>query len=170
MYRELPAIVESLDDLENRFRRCRDDYQKPRLHLLVLFKRGEVRRRGDAAARLGYHRHTIGRWLHDYSQKGLEGLLYESPKGAPKGLRKLPEQALDRLAELLQDEQGLTSYKQAQQWLEAEYGQPIAYSTVHEWVRYRLKAKLKCPRPSHPKKTLPRAPNSASGSNARSIS
>ena len=33
-----------------------------------------------------------------------------------------------------------------------QYGQPIPYSTVHEWVRYRLQAKLKRPRPSHPKK------------------
>ena len=88
-------------------------------------------------------------------------------RGAPRGIRKLAPEALERLAERLQDEQGLSGYQEAQQWLEAEYGQPIPYSTVHEWVRYRLQAKLKRPRPSHPKKTSPRARNSARSSNER---
>ena len=167
MHRDLPEIVESQEELEQRLRQCRDPYQKPRLHLLVLFKRQEVSQRGEAAARLGYHRHTIGKWLHEYGERGLQGLLYEPPKGAPKGIRKLPEEALERLAERLHEEQGLSGYQEAQQWLEAEYGQPIPYSTVHQWVRYQLKAKLKRPRPNHPKKTWPRAPSSARGLSGR---
>jgi transposase len=34
-----------------------------------------------------------------------------------------------------------------EQWLEQEYGTHINYKTVHKTVRYRLKAKLKLPRP-----------------------
>lgn len=161
MHRALPKIVEPLEELERRLSHCRDGYQKPRLHLLVLLARGEVTRREDAARRLAYHRHTIGRWLRQYEQDGLEALLREGQRGHPGGLRKLPEVALQRLAERLADEQGLSGYQEAQQWLEAEYGQPIPYSTVHEWVRYKLKAKLKRPRPSHPKKTLPTVLGSA---------
>ena len=78
-----------------------------------------------------------------------------APRGAPRGIRKLPAKGLERLAERLHDAQGLSGYQEAQQWLEAEYGQVLPYSTVHTWVRYTHKAKLKRPRPSHPKKTLP---------------
>ena len=35
MRRDLPEIVESLDELEQRLRQCRDPYQKPRLHVLA---------------------------------------------------------------------------------------------------------------------------------------
>ena len=152
MHRALPKIVEPLEELERRLSQCRDAYQKPRLHLLVLLARGEVRRREDAAERLAYHRHTIGQWLRQYEEEGLEALLQEGPRGAPSGLRKLPEEALERLAERLRDDPGLSSYQEAQEWLEAEYGQAIPYTTVHGWVRYKLKAKLKRPQPSHPKK------------------
>ena len=163
MHRALPEILEPLDELERRLSQCRDAYQKPRLHLLVLLGRGEVRRREDAAQRLAYHRHTIGQWLREYEEQGLEALLRAPVLGAPRGIRKLPAAALEQLAERLEDEQGLSGYQEAQQWLEAEYGQPIPYSTVHEWVRYRLKAKLKRPRPCHPKKTSPRVPSLVNG-------
>ena len=56
MHRALPEILEPLDELERRLSQCRDAYQKPRLHLLVLLARGEVRRRENAAQRLAYHR------------------------------------------------------------------------------------------------------------------
>ena len=166
MYRGLPEIIEPLEELERKLSQCGNAYQKPRLHLLVLLKRGEVSNRQEAARRLAYHRHTIADWLNEYEQRGLVGLLEEGQPGRAAGVRKLPPEALERLAERLQEEQGLSGYQEAQQWLEAEYGQSIPYSTVHEWVRYRLKAKLKRPRPNHPKKTWPRAPSSARGSNA----
>ena len=60
MPRALPNIIEPLEELEQRLRQCRDAYQKPRLHLLVLLARGDVTRREDAAQRLAYHRHTLG--------------------------------------------------------------------------------------------------------------
>lgn len=52
-----------------------------------------------------------------------------------------------RLKQRLQQLEGFTSYRQIQQWLEQEFGKTIQYKTVHKTVRYRLKAKLKVPRP-----------------------
>ena len=166
MYRALPEIIEPLEELERQLSHCRDAYQKPRLHLLVLLKRGEVSNRQEAAQRLAYHRHTISAWLREYQHQGLQGLLREGQRGRSEGIRSLSPQVLERLAERLDDEQGLSGYQEVQQWLEAEYGQTIPYSTVHEWVRYRLRAKLKRPRPSHPQKTVPTVPSLASDSNA----
>ncbi|MBD1916453.1 winged helix-turn-helix domain-containing protein [Phormidium sp. FACHB-322] len=47
----------------------------------------------------------------------------------------------------LQDPEGFGSYKEVQQWLQTVCGVNVAYKTVHGTVHYRLKAKLKRPRP-----------------------
>ena len=40
-----------------------------------------------------------------------------------------------------------TLYGEIQQWLQAEFDREVKYKTVYKTVRYRLKAKLKIPRP-----------------------
>lgn len=40
-----------------------------------------------------------------------------------------------------------SSYGAIVEWLEQEHGQTVEYGTVYQWVRYRLGAKLKVPRP-----------------------
>ena len=155
MRRPLPPIQEPLEELGQKLRRCRDGRQKMRLHLLVLIASGEVSTRLEAAERLAQHRNTIGRWLKSYVEGGLEQLLRIECAGAPSGVRRIPQSVLSDLNEQLQQAQGFSGYGEVHQWLEAETGQKLAYSSVHRWVRQHLKAKLKRPRPSHPKKTLP---------------
>ncbi len=50
MYKPLPTIAEELDLLQARLRHERDPHLRPRLHLLVLLKSGQVRSRRQAAA------------------------------------------------------------------------------------------------------------------------
>jgi hypothetical protein len=50
MYQPLPSITEDLDTLEERLRRERDPKRKPRLHLLVLLKSGQVTTRASRDA------------------------------------------------------------------------------------------------------------------------
>lgn len=168
MRQPLPLIPEPLEALRERLRRCRDARQKVRLHLLVLIASGEVRTRREAGERLAQHRNTISRWLQRYARGGLEGLLHIESAGAPRGVRRIPAAALERLGEQLEQPQGVSGYDAAQRWLEAETGQTLAYSSVHRWVRYGLKAKLKRARPSHPKKTPPPPARSPSDSGAGS--
>lgn len=54
-----------------------------------------------------------------------------------------------QLKEELKDPQGFSSYKEVQLWLKAVHDLQVEYKTVHQLVRYRLKAKLKVPRPLH---------------------
>jgi hypothetical protein len=53
------------------------------------------------------------------------------------------------LQEELKDPQGFSSYKEIQLWLKAICDLDVGYTVVHKLVRYRLKAKLKVPRPVH---------------------
>ncbi len=54
---------------------------------------------------------------------------------------------VEKLSEELNQVEGFSSYKEVHQWLTSCCDIPVAYRTVHQWARYRLKAKLKVPRP-----------------------
>ena len=57
----------------------------------------------------------------------------------------------EKLKKELQDPEGFRSCKEVQVWLKALEGIEMSYQEVHQVVRYRLKAKLKVPRPVHVK-------------------
>jgi transposase len=156
MYQPLPPITEDLETLEERLRRERDPKRKPRLHLLVLLKSGQVTSRGHAAAHLALHRNTVAAWLRRYHDGGLEALLTYKEAGAPAGQKTLPPAVFKQLKTRLATPTGFASYGAVQQWLRAECGLEVPYKTLHGIVHYQLKAKLKRPRPSHAKNTRPR--------------
>jgi hypothetical protein len=90
MYQPLPFIREALDTLPIRLPSERAPKRKPRLHLLVLLKSGQVHARGHAAAQLAWHRHTVAAWLRRYGAGGLEAFLTDQEAGAPAGQKTLP--------------------------------------------------------------------------------
>jgi transposase len=155
MYQPLPCITEDLDTLQARLRSERDPHLRPRVHLLVLFKSGQVTTRRQAAAHLAVHRNTVALWLRTYRAGGLSALLTYKEAGAPSGQKSLPAAVFTQLQTRLASPSGFASYGAIQQWLREEFALAIPYKTLHGIVRYQLKAKLKRPRPSHAKKTPP---------------
>ena len=151
-YRPLPTISEAEDDLDARLRAERDPDRKVRLHLLLLIKQHQVHSQAEAVERLARHRNTISDWLKRYREGGLEALLKPGQRGKPAGQRTLAEPVLAALQDRLNDPQGFRGYDEIQQWLFQEYGLKIPYKSVYNLVRYHLGAKLKTPRPEHPKK------------------
>jgi transposase len=168
MYQPLPPITEELTALEERLRRERNPKLKPRLHLLVLLKSGQVTSRSHAANHLALHRNTVALWLRRYRDKGLAALLTYKAAGAPAGQKSLPPAVFEHLKARLNTPTGFASYRAVQQWLHDEYGIALGYKTVHGIVRYQLQAKLKRSRPRHAKKTPPRRLTSSSSSRAAS--
>ncbi|MEG4811834.1 helix-turn-helix domain-containing protein [Microcoleus sp. F8-D3] len=99
----------------------------------------------SAAVRLGKHRTTIQRWLSSYRSGGIEELLLQKPRsGRP---RIMNSETVERLSNELSEPEGFSSYKEVHEWLTNCCEVKVAYRTVHQWTRYRLKAKLKVPRP-----------------------
>ena len=156
MYQPLPAITEDLDTLQARLRSERDPQLRPRVHLLVLLKSGQVSTRRQAAAHLAVHRNTVALWLRTYRDGGLTALLTYKEPGAPAGQKSLPAAVFEHLQTRLATARGFASYIEIQQWLREAFGLEVPYKTLHGIVHYQLKAKLKRPRPSHAKKTSPR--------------
>ena len=56
---------------------------------------------------------------------------------------------LEALRIRLQEPDGFRSYGEIRDWLANEQGLEIPYKTVHQTVRYKLKAKSKVARPTH---------------------
>lgn len=108
-------------------------------------KTGQVTTVTQAAAQGGHHRTTVSRWLSQYRKGGLEHLLAQPYRpGRPP---VIDGELLAALKRELEDPEGFQSYGEIQHWLAVVHGKEIPYKTVHQTVRYRLKAKLKVPRP-----------------------
>lgn len=108
---------------------------------------------------MAVHRHTIQTWLKLYEAGGRRALL--TIKRAPGKRPSLTPGILTQLQARLSRHQGFSSYGEIRQYLARVHKIALAYSTVHKLVRYRLQAKPKAPRRSHPKKSLKKLPSSS---------
>ncbi len=152
MNKPLPSITESPEHLQKQLRAEPDAKKRARLQALYLLASGQVTSRLMLAKLLAVHRHTLQTWLKLYAAGGLMALLTirKAPGKRPAGSSRV----LTKLQEHLATMRGFGSYGEVQQYLARTHKIALAYSTVHKLVRYKLKAKLKAPRRSHPKKSL----------------
>ncbi|MEG4202005.1 helix-turn-helix domain-containing protein [Microcoleus sp. Pol12A5] len=141
--RETAAELKTLLGLE------KDAVRHDKLLILYWLKTQRVDSILSAAVRLGKHRTTIQRWLSSYRTGGIEELLCQKPR--PGRPRIMNPEIVEKLSEELNQVEGFSSYKEVHQWLTSCCDIPVAYRTVHQWVRYRLKGKLKVPRPVNEK-------------------
>ena len=99
----------------------------------------------------GVHRITVNRWLKQYSVGGLPAQLKTGKlTGRP---RVIPQAVIAGLSEKLSEEScEFKSYKEIAKWVEEKYQISVKYQTLHKQLYYRMKAKLKVPRPASIKK------------------
>jgi putative transposase len=138
-------IRETTEDLKTLMGQEKDILRHEKLQVLYWLKTKKVDSVLSAAVRLGKHRTTIQRWLSSQRKGGIEELLLQKPRsGRP---RIMNPEIVERLSKELQEPEGFNSYKEVHQWLTSCCEVKAAYRTVHQWARYRLKGKLKVPRP-----------------------
>ncbi len=113
--------------------------------MLWWLKSGQVKEQQEIGKRLGRDTSTVTRWLQKYRLGGLSRLL--EIKKAPGATRKMSDEAIAALKQELETGKGFSSYGAIVEWLKKEQGLDLEYGTVYGWVRYRLGAKLKVPRP-----------------------
>jgi transposase len=138
-------VGESSSELQHRLCHAVTAASKERLQMLYWIKIGAIATRQELSQRLGRNSSTVYRWLKRYKQGGIEALL--EVKTPPGKLSLIPAPVMKQLSERLSQPQGFKSYDQIQEWLNQECQVVVAYKTVHKIVRYKLKAKLKVPRP-----------------------
>lgn len=138
-------ITESAQTLKTLLAQQKTATGKERVQALYLLKTKQVETVQHLAVVLGRNRVTVQRWLRQYRSGGLDKLLEaHKSKGRPM---VIPEWAIESLKQELKDPEGFESYGEVQTWLKAVLGIEAKYHVVHNLVRYKLKAKLKVPRP-----------------------
>jgi len=152
MYKPLPAVRESVDELKRRMKYEAHPLKRQRLHAVYLAASGQATHRQQIARGLGVSRNAVGRWFEQYEQGGLAALLEVKPR--PGKAPTLSPAQMSALREALARPEGFASYGEVQHWIASELGVEMRYPAVHRMVRYKLGAKLKVARPSHAKKTL----------------
>lgn len=144
-------IVESAEFLEKSLKQAKSGARKERLQMLWWIKTEQIRYRQEISDRLSRSPATLTRWLSLYRQGGLTALLEE--KKAPGATPQIRGEVLDRLKQRLASEDGFSSYGAIVTWLQQECGLAMEYETVRYFVRHKLQAKLKVPRPQSLKQT-----------------
>ncbi len=120
---------------------------RERLQILYWIKSEIFHSLQELSDHLGRSKSVIVKWLKVYRTQGLIGLLQWNYHGGRRS--RMTEVMREALQRRLDDPtHGFHSYGQIQQWLLQEYEVDIPYSTVHQVVRYQLKAKLKVARPT----------------------
>ena len=146
-------ISESADKLKILLKNAKTPQEKERIQTLYWLKTETVTTVKQIAIMLGRNRVTVQKWLRKYRTGGLDILL--EPKtnlgGRP---RSIPESVINKLKEELQKPEGFNSYSEIQEWLATCFDMNVPYRTVHGLVRYKLKSKLKVPRPQHIKQNI----------------
>ncbi|WP_287157707.1 helix-turn-helix domain-containing protein [Chloroflexus sp.] len=147
MYRAMPVIQESAQELKARMRRERHGQKRQRLQMLYLIASGQARTRTALAPLLGVNRETVGDWLRLYADGGLSALLtIRTPPGkAPT----IPPAVLDELRERLSQPDGMASYDEIRIWLATQHGIQMSYKAVAQYVHRKLKTRPKVVRPRH---------------------
>ena len=138
-------IVESEKTLLKLLAQQKSAKTQQRVQVLYWLKTKQATSVGHLAALVGRHPTTVSRWLSKYRRGGLKALLtIESSPGRPASI---PPEAIALLKQELSDPEGFSSYGEIQTWLETVCDVKVSYKVVHETVHYKLKAKLKVPRP-----------------------
>jgi len=75
MYKAIPAIQETVDELKRLQTHERDALKHKRLRTLYMLASGRAHERQQVAALLGVSRNTVARWLDSYEGGGLTALL-----------------------------------------------------------------------------------------------
>lgn len=140
-------VQESLDELVQQLQQVETPTDKERLQVLYWLKQEKPPSIGTIAKAIGKHRNTVGRWLFQYQNGGIEAMLERKPSRG--GVRKIPQWAEEALAKRLKDPDHGFSYGAVQQWLAEELGIEAEYHAVYQMTRYRLQAKLKVARPQN---------------------
>ena len=139
-------IVETPEKLKDLMRQEKDVLRHEKLQVLYWLKTQAVDSILSAAVRRPGN--IVPQYKDGYLvtlKGGIEELLLQKPRsGRP---RIMNPETVERLSKELQEPEGFNSYKEVHQWLTSCCEVKVAYRTVHQWARYRLKGKLKVPRP-----------------------
>jgi len=139
-------IKEDIEYLKKLYQNEKHSKKKERLHALYLLKSQKLKSIKQLDNILGRDRSTISLWFRAYREGGLIKYLNIGTSSGRNS--QFPKEVEEKLIERLKEPtEGFNSYIEIQHWLKDEFNLDLPYKTVHGYVKYRLDANLKVPRP-----------------------
>jgi len=144
-------VIESLEDLENHYKNCKDFKIRQRIKSLIYTKNQKFTTQQGLADFLDVDYATLKRWFKKYRDHGLESILKLESGGNRKSV--ISTDLHNALKTKLHDSKNpLLGYWHAVQWVKDNHGQDINYQTLRGYLIRHFKSKKKHPRKSHYKK------------------
>ena len=149
MANPLPITVkESLSELKALLKN-QPSHFKPRVQMLITIKKSTLGLSKNALAELiGVNHNSIQTWRKKYLSGGIDELLSHGKTGfKPSVITPEAHQAIE--TKLNEPLDGFSSFKELQQWVDANFVKGIKYVTINSYVKRYFGAKLKVARKSH---------------------
>lgn len=144
-------ILETENELKKLISKQIKQKNKDRIKSLLYIKSKKCETREELSKLLGYHIRTMERWLAKYKEGGIEMMLI--PDMLDRESKIVTPEIHKGLSRRLNDpEIGFSSYVEAQQWVQEEFGVKMTYHWLREYMVNKFKTKIKQPRKSHIKK------------------
>ncbi|GFE70303.1 hypothetical protein CFPU101_29130 [Chroococcus sp. FPU101] len=145
-------IKESVEELKELMKKQKTGIGFAKVQTLYLFKIKAVETVRHLAVLVGRGESTIHRWLKVYRERGIKSLLKEeeaeeTSSGQSGRTEIINVETAAAIQQELKEEEGFSSDREVQQWLEIVKGIKIHYISVWRICRYEFQAKLKIPRP-----------------------
>ena len=145
------VIKESVLELKNLMKKQSKSKNYVRLQSLIYLKENTFSTRLELSKYIGINLRTLERWLSQYRENGIEGLLLTKKRKRKSNL--ISERVHKGLEERVMDsEGGFSSYVEAKAWVKLEYGLDLKYNTIREHLVRHFKTKVKTARKSHTNK------------------
>ena len=144
-------ITESEEKLRQLLKQVKKPSIKEKVQVLYWIKTSQAETVNHLSTLVSRHRTTVSRWLREYRINGIDGLIKIGKSSGRKS--RLDPEIIGQIKRELEDPEGFQSYSEIVRWLNLVHNLEVSYTVVYKLVHYKLKAKLKIPRPVHIKQS-----------------
>lgn len=145
-----------VEELEQRYRSCKDGKEKTRWQTIWLYAQKVKTKQISEAT--GFYRTWVYELVQRYNAEGPEGLVdkhRDNPGGDQRAiLSELEQEALMKAIQGKAPDGGLWTAPKVAQWVKNNTGKTLAATTAWTYLR-RLGLTLQVPRPSHEQEATP---------------
>ena len=138
-------IIESEEDIKQKYLQETDKRRAERLHFLYLLKTRQLSSLTEGTKLLMHHRHTLSSWLTNYEQGGIDALLERS---SPPGRKSSVSEELKELLEEKLSTEGFASYKDAHAFMQ-QHDYSGDYNSALQYLKKHHETRVKVSRPQH---------------------
>lgn len=148
------CVKESVAEIKKLIRKS-NPFFVPRLNVLLECKKNETT--GISKLRLaektGVDPNSVQKWRHLYIKGGITVLLSHKKKGNRPSV--FTKEDHKKIEEKLNDaKNSVRGFVELQRWIKDNLSKEVNYKTLHRYVKFHFKAKVKVARKSHIKKDV----------------